>query len=351
MPNLGVAQEIQVPDWNDPYSVPVDYNGARRIFIPGELPSRGISLYGDKWGGQQQNYWTTPDMYLPPERSGVDTGDYGTTTPVNLSIWDNLEQGTVGGRDGYFAPANAKLMNGPNAMDTGRSTQNTEFGDFKESFTEFAPMALAFVAAVLTAGAAFGPAGGAAGSAAGTGAEIGMAGEVSFAGMETASASASSFATEFASVEQVGSYTANAMDASEAMTLAGEGLGAGPSAGSGWLGEVGATLPWYERAWNFANANRGAMSLASSAMQVAGGVGKGLLDSNNMDKKIAADAALADRAQSNKMELENFKRGMIQSGSYGQGTLPVSAPAQQRPLTRPDESPVYGPRGLILARR
>lgn len=100
-------------------------------------------------------------------------------------------------------------------------------------------------------------------------------------------------------------------------------------------------------------------TLATGIGMVAGGVGKGLLDSQNMDKKIAgdermlrqkiaADEALLDKKNQNTMELDEWRRKFGAAGQM-QGKLPVQAPAQTRAPLRPNARPVYDPNGLLTS--
>lgn len=90
-----------------------------------------------------------------------------------------------------------------------------------------------------------------------------------------------------------------------------------------------------------------AASLAGGVLSAAGGVGAALLGSSANDKKIQAEKDLLAEKTTQEQAMLDYKRGLIQSGSYFGSTLPVQAPAQPRPLRRPDGSLVFGPNGLI----
>ena len=90
--------------------------------------------------------------------------------------------------------------------------------------------------------------------------------------------------------------------------------------------------------------------LASGLLQAGGGLLKGIGDRSTAleiaDKKAASDSALLSQKTQEQINLENAKRGLIQSGSYFDAKLPVKPGANV--LRRPDGSLVYTPgTGLI----
>lgn len=125
----------------------------------------------------------------------------------------------------------------------------------------------------------------------------------------------------------------------------------GDTANSGTTGTGNSTV---DGVLKFINDNK---ALSSGIGMVAGGIGKGLLDSSTasnkiaadermLQTKIAADQALLDKKNQNTMELEDWRRKF---GTTGQmpGNVPVQAPNQTRTVTRPGGAPVYNAAGLL----
>lgn len=101
---------------------------------------------------------------------------------------------------------------------------------------------------------------------------------------------------------------------------------------------------WLDRSIDFVNKNQG---LVSGAMQVGGGLLKGIGDRSTAleiaDKRIAADKELINAKTQAQIDLENAKRGIIQSGSYFDAKVPIRPAGKV--LLRPDGTPVY--KGLV----
>jgi len=89
-------------------------------------------------------------------------------------------------------------------------------------------------------------------------------------------------------------------------------------------------------------------ALASGALQLGGGLLKGVGDSAAMDKKIAAEKEIA-AGRSPEAILAAQRAQAASSGAYGQ-KVGFGAPAAPRMLRRPDGSLVYAQPGLIAGR-
>lgn len=131
--------------------------------------------------------------------------------------------------------------------------------------------------------------------------------------------------------------------AGSAETIQAENLFSGLNADQSTFGKI---IDW-------ANANKGGAGLiaglGAGALGVAGGVGSALLNKSAAESKIQADRQLLQDKAAQDRALLDYKRGLIQSGSYfdSKGT-PTAAP--RAPLRRPDGSLVFAQPGLLTGR-
>lgn len=98
----------------------------------------------------------------------------------------------------------------------------------------------------------------------------------------------------------------------------------------------------------FANENQTLTGgMVSGALGVVGGIGSALLNKSTAEKKMEADKELLSQKTVEDLKAAENKRAMIQSGSYFDSKLGVSAPQATRQLRRPDGTLVYAQPGLI----